>query len=35
MGYITDLRKYVGHEPLIGVGATTLVLNDRDELLLI
>lgn len=34
MGYITDLRKYVGHEPLIGVGATTLVLNDRDELLL-
>ena len=34
MGYITDLRKYVGHEPLIGLGATTLVFNDRDEILL-
>ena len=29
-----DLRKYVGHEPLIGVGATTLVFNDKNELLL-
>lgn len=34
MGYIMDLRKYVGHEPLIGVGATTLVFNDKDEILL-
>ena len=34
MGYIMDLRKYVGHEPLIGVGATTLVFNDKNELLL-
>lgn len=34
MGYIMNLRKYVGHEPLIGVGATTLVLNDKNELLL-
>jgi len=34
MGYIMDLRKHIGHEPLIGVGATTLVFNDRDELLL-
>ena len=34
MGYIMNLRKYVGHEPLIGLGATTLVFNDRKELLL-
>ena len=34
MGYIMDLRKYVGHDPLIGVGATTLVFNDKNELLL-
>lgn len=34
MGYIMNLRKYVGHEPLIGVGATTLVFNDKNELLL-
>ena len=29
-----DLRKYIGHEPLIGVGDTTLVFNDKNELLL-
>ena len=34
MGYIMDLRKYVGHNPLIGVGATTLVFNKNRELLL-
>lgn len=34
MGYIMDLRKYVGNEPLIGLGATTLVFNDKKELLL-
>lgn len=34
MGYIMNLRKYVGHEPLIGVGATTLVFNDKNEFLL-
>lgn len=34
MGYIMDLRKHIGHDPLIGVGATTLVFNDRNELLL-
>ena len=34
MGYIMNLRKYVGHEPLIGLGATTLVFNDKKELLL-
>lgn len=34
MGYIMDLRKYVGHDPIIGLGATTLVFNDKNELLL-
>lgn len=34
MGYITNLRQYVGHEPLIGLGATTLVFNNKNELLL-
>ena len=34
MGYIMNLRKYLGHEPLIGLGATTLVFNDKNELLL-
>lgn len=29
-----DLRKRIGHDPLIGVGATTLVFNDKRELLL-
>ena len=29
-----DLRKHVGHDPLIGVGATTLVFNDKNEVLL-
>ena len=34
MGYIMNLRKYVGHDPLIGLGATTLVFNSKNELLL-
>lgn len=34
MGYIMNLRKHIGHDPLIGVGATTLVFNDQNELLL-
>ena len=34
MGYIMNLRKHVGHEPLIGIGSTTLVFNDKKELLL-
>ena len=34
MGYIMDLRKHIGHDALIGVGATTLVFNDKNELLL-
>ena len=34
MGYIINLREKVGHSPLIGVGATTLVFNNKNELLL-
>ena len=34
MGYIMDLRKAVGHAPLIGLGATVLVFNEKNELLL-
>ena len=29
-----NLRKYVGHDVLIGAGATTLVFNSKKELLL-
>lgn len=29
-----NLRKHIGHDTLIGVGATTLVFNDKKELLL-
>ncbi len=34
MSYIMNLRKHIGHEPLIGLGATTLVFNKQNELLL-
>jgi len=34
MGYIMNLREKVGHSPLIGVGATVLVFNNNNELLL-
>ena len=34
MGYIMNLREKVGHDPLIGVGATILVFNNKNELLL-
>lgn len=34
MGYIMNLRKKVGHDPVIGVGATILVFNGKNELLL-
>ena len=34
MGYIMDLRKFVNHAPLIGLGATTLVFNEKNEILL-
>lgn len=34
MSYISDLRKYVGHEPIIGIGATVLIINKNNEILL-
>ena len=34
MGYIMNLREKVGHSPLIGVGATALIFNNKNELLL-
>ncbi len=34
MGYIMDLRKYVGHRPLIMVSASVLILNGKNEVLL-
>ena len=34
MSYITDLRKLVGNSPIIGVGATALVFNENNEILL-
>ena len=34
MGYIMNLREKVGHSPIIGVGATALVFNNKNELLL-
>ncbi|MCC5892820.1 NUDIX hydrolase [Exiguobacterium sp.] len=33
MGYLSDLRKMVGSRPLISVGATILVTNEKHELL--
>ena len=29
-----NLRKFVGHDTLIGIGATTLVFNEENEILL-
>lgn len=34
MSYLANLRKYVGHQPLINIGATVIVLNERNEVLL-
>jgi len=34
MSYIMNMRKKVGHDPIITVGATTLVFNNKNELLL-
>ncbi len=34
MGYIMDLRKYVGHQPLIMSCAGVLLLNEQKQLLL-
>lgn len=34
MSYITNLRKYIAHKPLINIGATVLVFNEKNEILL-
>lgn len=34
MGYLSDLRKFVGNRPLLTSGATILVFNEDKELLL-
>lgn len=34
MSYISNLRKHIGHEPLINIGATVIVMNDKKEILL-
>lgn len=34
MGYIEDLRKIVGHIPLILVGAVVIITNDENQILL-
>ncbi|MDE5992162.1 MAG: NUDIX hydrolase [Oscillospiraceae bacterium] len=34
MSYISELRKYIGHQPIINIGATIIVTNDKNEILL-
>ncbi|MFC4410870.1 NUDIX hydrolase [Chungangia koreensis] len=34
MGYVKELRKVVGHRPLILPGAVAIILNEEDEVLL-
>ena len=34
MGYIMDLRKIVGHRPLLMPASSVLVINDRNQILL-
>lgn len=34
MDYITNIRKMVGHQPLILVGVTVAVINDKQQILL-
>lgn len=34
MGYVEDLRALVGHRPLIFVGAVTIIVDDRERILL-
>jgi ADP-ribose pyrophosphatase YjhB (NUDIX family) len=35
MSYLSELRKYVGHNPLLMVGATVLVFDSENRLLLL
>ena len=34
MGYISDLRKYVGHQPIITAGVGLLVFNNENKVLM-
>lgn len=34
MSYISELRKYIGHQPIFNIGATIIVMNDNNEILL-
>ncbi len=34
MSYISELRKHIGHQPIINIGATVIVTNDNNEILL-
>lgn len=34
MGYVEDLRKIVGHRPLILVGVVTIIINEQKKILL-
>lgn len=34
MSYISELRKYVGQRPIINIGATVIVINEKNEILL-
>ena len=34
MGYISDLRKYVGHEPILTAGVGLFVFNDENKVLM-
>ncbi|MEX3743782.1 MULTISPECIES: NUDIX hydrolase [Lysinibacillus] len=33
MGYISELRKFIGCRPIISIGATILVVNDENKIL--
>ncbi len=35
MDYIANLRKYIGHSPLLMVGVATLTVDEQDRLLLL
>lgn len=34
MGYIQEIRQMVGHYPIIAIGATIIVYNEKNEILL-
>ncbi len=34
MGYIIDLRKYVGHQPILTAGVGLFVFNNHNEVLM-